>query len=409
MAAFRITRPALPLLVEIILGIAVAVFGVTRVIVIGSDQAVAAISIALAMGLALAAHRTAPLLALGLVWFSGVAQVLAGLDIAFVQLVVLVVAYGCSRYGRRATVVLSAVSIPLGASAGILYALSRGIGPASEAYIQQLLDLVMSATNVGVYGETSSLVVGLVIVVALLAVPWTLGLVVRLRVTGQRAVEERLRAEAETLRVTQLVELRETQARLARDVHDVVGHSLAIIVAQADSTQTMGDDEPDRMRAALSNIAATARASLGEVRGVLSDDPAPPRGASAGGLESLIENVRAGGTEVDLRLRGTARPLPPELDVVAYRTLQELLTNSLKHGSGALAVELDWRDYELAVTVRNGFLGEPGPGARSGLSGVRGRLDAVGGTFDTAGADGFWTAIARIPFVGRALPREVHA
>lgn len=390
--------------IEIGLGAAVAIFGGVRVLTVGSDAPRAALAISLAMGLAMALYRRAPLVALALVWISGVIQVTEGLDVAFVQLVVVVVAYGSSRYGRRVTVVASLVSIPLGSVAAILYAVGSGEAARSEAYIRQLLDVVLSATDVGFSGTASSYVIGFVTVVALLAVPWSLGLVVRLREQSRRSDADRARAEADTLQAQQLAELRARQSRLARDVHDVVGHSLAVIVSQADSTQAMTDGEVERMRAAIANIGATARRSLGDVRAVLSDGPEPSHaGHDTSDLESLVESVRAGGSDLELAVRGVERPLPPELEVVAYRTLQELLTNALKHGrpGGLIEVDLGWGGDELTMTVRNECAEVPGPGGRSGLAGIRDRIASVGGRVEAERAGSEWTSSARIPFVGR--------
>ena len=127
--------------------------------------------------------------------------------------------------------------------------------------------------------------------------------------------------------------MRAEQARLARDVHDVVGHSLTVILAQAESVQFMPDDDIERIRAALANIATSARQSLGDVRQVLSPRrPQRRRRRRRASLDSLVEGVRSAGHEVTRPWSGSPRPLPPELDVVAFRVLQEMLTNALKHG-----------------------------------------------------------------------------
>jgi signal transduction histidine kinase len=114
---------------------------------------------------------------------------------------------------------------------------------------------------------------------------------------------------------------------------------------------------------------------------------------------ALAEGVRAGGTTVDLTVTGTDRPLPPELEVVAYRTLQELLTNALRHGvsGGTLTVDLDWSDDQLAITVRNQAADSPDPGSGTGLAGLRERLHSVGGSFESTSDDGVWTASASMP------------
>lgn len=394
----RARLAALPLL-DITIGLVVGIFGIARVFTFGSSRPTVSVLIAIGMGIAAGLYRRAPLVALGLVWFTAILQVVSGLDIAFVQLAAMLVAYGTSRYGRPVTVVLSAVSIPLGGIAAVLYTSYVGV-PVRDFGLWQLLNLLGAATNLGIRDSSTGLLLGFVVVAALLAAPWALGLLLRLREQSRRSSEQRRLAEAEAARAQQLADLRAGQARIARDVHDVVGHSLAVIIAQADSTLAMQDREIERIRAAVANIGGTARRSLGDVRFVLSDDPGSvgaPRDTED--FRSLVQGVRDGGTEVEFESRGAHRPLPPELEVVAYRTLQELLTNALKHrvAGTPIAVELDWGDDELRITTGNGMAEAPGPGGGTGLAGLRERLGAVGGSFESGGSGGRWTAIAHVP------------
>ena len=386
-------------LFEIAIGLIVGVFGITRAFFVGSADPWLSAVIAVGVGVAAGLYRRAPLVALGLVWLTALIQVLGGLDIAVVQLAAVLVAYGTSRYGKTITVVLSIVSIPVGGIVAVFYAASVGQGVVQESGLWQLLYLVTSAANFGFTDAPTGLVIGFIVVAALLGAPWALGLLVRLRAQNREDSEKRQRAEAETERAQQLAGLRTRQAALARDVHDVVGHSLAVIIAQADSTQAMRDDDVDRIRGALANIGETARRSLGDVRSVLSDEETSTTRRDTSDLEALVEGVRNGGSNVDLRVRGVSRPLPPELEVVAYRTLQELLTNALKHGvsGGVLTVDLEWVDHDLAITVSNVPADMPGPGSRTGLAGLRERLRSVGGDFTSTSDDGLWTAVARVP------------
>lgn len=385
---------------EIGLGVVVAAFGLWRASFTIYLDVTVPVLIALGMGAAVGLYRRAPAAALAIVWFTGTLQVLRGLDIALVQLAVVVVAYGASRYGRTATVVASGLSIPLGGIAVVAYAWVMGTDIVQESGLWQLLSLTTSATDLTLSSRATGLLLGFVLVLALLGAPWGAGLVVRLRAQGRRAVEEQERAEAETVRVRQLASVRADQARLARDVHDVVGHSLAVIVAQADSTRALGDDEIDRIRVAVANIAETARRSLGDVRSVLSDDPdGAGSGPGAGDVQSLVDGVRAGGTDVALEVLGQPRPLPPDLEVVAYRSLQELLTNALKHGAPGqqVGVGIDWQPDELRLSVRNRVGDAPGPGGGTGLAGTRDRLAAAGGELEAGTDSDDWVAVARVP------------
>jgi signal transduction histidine kinase len=226
-------------LFDIAIGLVVGIFGIVRVLSLGSANVRLSLLIAIGMAVAAGLYRRAPLVGLGLVWLTALLQVIGGLDIAFVQLAAVIVAYGTSRYGKPVTVILSIISIPLGGIAAVLYTAYVGVNIVQETGLWQLLNLVMSATNLGFYDTPTGLLVGFIIVAALLAAPWGLGLLVRLREQSRRSAEERERAEGETARVQQVAELRTRQARLARDVHDVVGHSLAVIIAQADSQRAL--------------------------------------------------------------------------------------------------------------------------------------------------------------------------
>ena len=172
----------------------------------------------------------------------------------------------------------------------------------------------------------------------------------------------------------------------------------------------------------MANIADSARASLQDVRQVLAPGEHPPQAPRA--LETLVAGVRSSGHEVVLRELGTPQPLPPELEVVAYRVLQEMLTNAVKHGDRdePAFVELHWPDGafagELLIEVRN-VVAAPAGGdetvpiavAGHGLDGMRQRLAAAGGRLDVRlreDADGgapTFTVSAWIPVTSRQAVR----
>jgi signal transduction histidine kinase len=209
-------------------------------------------------------------------------------------------------------------------------------------------------------------------------------------------------------------------------VHDVVGHSLAVILAQAESAQYLDDVDTGKMREVLSNVADSARRSLQDVRQVLTTtgtgQHTPVR---SDGLDALVEGVRAAGNEVRVTVLGVPVSLPPELDVVAYRVLQEMLTNALKHGlrGTPVLVEQAWADQwssdELRLEVANEVpvgapvsdltqpvrvAAEPEPSAGGmGLTSMRQRLEAVGGRLDVRLRDSTFTATAWVPLRAREL------
>ena len=349
--------------------------------------------VALGMAIAAALFRIAPGLALGLVWLTSMFQVASRLDVTPVQLSTLVVAYGTGRYGSTVTLWASGLSIPLGAVAALGY---LGLVP-TDGLASPLVRVLPAGGGHHATTVLIGLAIGFVLIVALLGMPWTLGLALRLRGRAQQSAQQRLAAEAARRQAEEIAGLREEQTRLARDVHDVVGHSLAVILAQAESAQFRPESDTAGVRATLESISVSARQSLRDVRDVLSSTHAGNSGAAivpatpAGSLDGLIDGVKAAGNEVVCIVIGTPRPLAPEIDMVAFRVLQEMLTNALKHGrrSEPVRVERHWQG-ELRIEVINVVADTdpasvPADGAvilGRGLQGMRRRLDSVGGRLD---------------------------
>jgi signal transduction histidine kinase len=383
------------------------------------DTRQAQILVALLIATAVGLSRRLPGAALAVVWLTGAIQVLGGISILFVELAIAVVAFGAARWGNRVTLWLSGVSIPAAAFLAVGYVDHEGLGSLSRFIgTGPALD---AARRVG----TSWPLVAGAFGFAVLAVPWLAGLALRFQI---RATESRVsqvaaedyaaRARRETEQAREIAALREEQARLARDVHDVVGHSLAVILAQAESAQYLSDDDPAALKRTMATIATSARSSLQDVRHVLAGpDSAPPPRTDA--FEQLLDGVRASGHQVVATEAGTPQPLPPELDLVAHRVTQEMLTNAIKHGRSDRPVILErhWPDggleRDLRIEVRNAaaavsdetqplVLAEP-PG--QGLDGMRRRLDSVGGRLDVRRRDEpdgpTFTATAWVPVSAR--------
>jgi signal transduction histidine kinase len=368
--------------------------------------------------------RKAPAAALAIVWTTSALQLVAGLPVLTVEFAVAAVAFGCARWGRAATVVVSGLSIPAAAAIGVLVVSSGSLGFFRRiAVFRELMD--------SAYRFSDTLLVGAVILGLLtLAVPWLAGLVLRATARAQRSEVSQERAETETARAQreaeqarEIARLREEQATMARDVHDVVGHSLAVILAQAESGQYLPDTDPAALKKTMATIATSARSSLQDVRQVLAGpQPSPP--ARPAGFEELVDGVRAGGHEVVASEVGTPQPLPPDLQVVAFRVTQEMLTNAIKHGrrDRPVHVERHWPegswDRDLRIEVRNVAERQPDvtdgetqplqtatvpPG--QGIEGMRRRLDAVGGRLDVrrreVDGEPTFTATAWVPVSGR--------
>ena len=268
--------------------------------------------------------RRAPFTGLALVWLTCAMQLLAGTGVLTVEFAVAIVAFGCARWGHPFTVVVSGLSIPAAAAVGYVIVTRGSMGIFTDVSgLHQLMDSAYRLSDTLVVGAT---ILGLLI----LAVPWLAGLVLRATARARRsevrqeaAEADAARAQLETEQAREIARLRDEQARMARDVHDVVGHSLAVILAQAESGQFLPDEDPEKLKKTMATIATSARSSLQDVRQVLAGS-AEPEPARTGAFEELIQGVRAGGHEVVATEVGTPQPLPPELDVAAHRVVQEL-------------------------------------------------------------------------------------
>ncbi|WP_425086203.1 sensor histidine kinase [Streptomyces hainanensis] len=188
------------------------------------------------------------------------------------------------------------------------------------------------------------------------------------------------------------------RARIARELHDVVTHNVSVMVIQAGAARTIMAAEPERAGAALREVEAGGRAALSELRhvmGLLTMDDERSGGTEEltpqpdlDRLPALVRRMRSSGVAVELAVAGEPRPLPPGIELAAYRVVQEALTNAVKHASGAdVRVTVDHGTERLRVAVADAG-GEPGPGAADGggrgLLGLRERLSVYGGTL-TAG------------------------
>ena len=268
---------------------------------------------------AVALARHLPAYALAVIWASGAVQVLSGLDVIAVPvLAAMVVAYGVARHGTRGQRWLSALSILAAATFAMAWLVLRGSAVAYEITGRSgALSYAGSATAL--------LVTGWLLVVGLLGVPWVTGLAVRARSQADRsrvhqlaAEAQRDRAEVDRAAAEQVALVRAEQTRLARDVHDVVGHSLAVILVQAESAGFLPDDDLDRIRLTMGNIATSARRSLQDVRAVLSSTgDAAATGITAPTVDELVADLREAGNDVRSETVGEPWPLTP-----AQRTLR---------------------------------------------------------------------------------------
>lgn len=360
--------------------------------------AVVAVLLTAAYAVALALRRRSPALALAISWGAALVQMATGLPPLPANLAIFAVLYTTAAYGTRRVFWAGFASALGGAAAMTLYLI------VPPGFVQVAGDREPSSVATLVFAFVMTFVAS---ALALL-LAWTIGALVRTGIRARENWHAQQLAEAEAAAEAQ-------RTRIARDMHDVVAHSLAVVIAQADGARYAAAADPDAAASALATISQTARAALADVRMLLtqlrhtqSDGPQP----SLADLEQLYAQVRAAGVdlavEVDPMPRGETAA---SLQLAVYRILQEALTNALRHGAvgdrgargGRVDVRYSWHDERVEVVVTNpiGAAAPPDGAARGhGLIGMRERAQLVGGTLE-AGPDGAGRFVVRA-----ALPRE---
>lgn len=224
-----------------------------------------------------------------------------------------------------------------------------------------------------------------------------LSIVVGAAVRGRR---ERAKLAEQSRREDALRMVNEERLRIARELHDVVAHSIATISVQAGMATHVFDTQPEQARAALKEIRAASKDALQEIRATLgllrssngsdgSDDRAPAPHLDQ--LGDLVARTESGGVRVSLTTSGTPRPLPTRVDITAYRVVQEALTNVVRHaGADAkVTVSIDYSADAIELGIvdsgpRNGLPATPSStGSQLGLIGMRERVASVGGELVT--------------------------
>ncbi|MFC4017028.1 sensor histidine kinase [Micromonospora sp. GCM10011542] len=251
---------------------------------------------------------------------------------------------------------------------------------------------------------------------------WLVALNVRTRRLYVLTLEERASTLEREREAESRAAVAEERTRIARELHDVVAHSMAVMIVQADGARFMLDQDPEQARTAVKVVADTGRQALDEMRrlvGVLRDaDPGGPddapgptvaadpahRRLALTELPDLLARFRDAGLRIRHTVTGTPSPLPPGLELTVYRVVQEALTNALKHAGVGASVELTLEHTDDAVLVRVVDDGRgrpvvsPAPSGGHGLLGMRERLAVYDGSL-TAGARpaGGWQVRARLP------------
>ncbi len=240
-------------------------------------------------------------------------------------------------------------------------------------------------------------------------------------VSSRRAYILEIEARAAQAELTREEEARRRvdaeRLRIARELHDVLAHSIATISVQAGVAAHILDERPERAAEALRTIKATSKDALRELRGILGvlrdageSEPREPT-PGLGQLERLIDATRQAGVDTQVEFLGRRRPLPGPVDLAAFRIVQESLTNVLRHGSGASArVTISYSDAEMAISVDDDGHGNTevadttngeGPRPGHGILGMRERAQALGGEVEVGPrSEGGFRVSARLPVPG---------
>jgi signal transduction histidine kinase len=247
--------------------------------------------------------------------------------------------------------------------------------------------------------------------VAAVATVVAIGAGIRGRRTAESAAHARAGAAADTA-ATRALAASDERARIAREMHDVVAHTLTVVVAQADGARFAAKKDPAAATRALETIGEVGRAALTEMRGLLGvlrdTDPTTDLGPqpTLDDIPALVASVRYGGLEVSYVTTGTPRPLPIGAGLAVYRVVQEALTNVLKHAGPKVTayVQLRWLPDAVEVIVSDdgrGAAAGRGKGG-TGIEGMRERATLFGGTLSAGPKRGGGYAVrARLPLTPR--------
>lgn len=359
------------------------------------------IVVVLGMSIALTMRRLAPGAALAAAWLIAIVQMAAQVvpnpaDVATFAVVYTAAAYGTSL--TRWLSLASAVVAPAAITGYILF--TQGIGELAMCVQFQYAYCASYVPDLAQRGAGWFVAFAFAYLLA-----WATGQLVRTRIRAGQSRAAMLAAEQE-------VAAEQERTRIARDMHDVVAHSLAVVVAQADGARYAARTDPAAAEEALRTIAATAREALGDVRVLLAqlrhrqeDAPQP----TLNDLDPLLEQLRASGLHLVRDDRGDPLPLGTSQQIAVYRIVQESLTNALRHADTdrEVRVRFSWSSHGLEVAVvsflpevksRTGMIAVATASTGHGIAGMTERA-ALGGGWLRAGPDqGRFVVTAWLPY-----------
>ncbi|WP_431796466.1 sensor histidine kinase [Microbacterium enclense] len=293
-------------------------------------------------------------------------------------LAVVIAAYGVpDRLDRRAAAPVSIAAVAVVVTASIVVELTTGMDT-------RFLQIGLSVALAGALGDAT-----------------------RSRRAYVLAVIERARRAEQTREAEASRRVTEERLRIARDLHDAVAHQISVISLNAGVASSALESRPERAREALATIRTASRDVLGEIGSMLTvlrtpDELDAREQPGLARLGDIVESVRVAGWDVVVRDERDEEPLPLGVDIVAYRVVQEGLTNALKHGAARRVHVLLRRDEDcLEIVVTNPLDRIPSdpdlPPSGFGLLGLRERVDSVGGGLEAGPAPGGFRLAARLP------------
>jgi signal transduction histidine kinase len=376
----------------------------------------------LVMGVALAVRRLSPGLSLAIAWAGAIVQMGAGAGVEPGDLAIAGVVYCTAAYGGRVVRTLGLVSAIVGGVVAALYL----------SYASGRVPVGSEALSSGEWAGFATLFLFLLLCAwSVLLASWTAGRLVVASRASHASRDAQEAAERDQARALHDVVVEQERNRIARDMHDVVAHSLAVVIAQADGARYARLVDPDAADQALRTISTTARQALGDVRILLaqlrhSEDDSPQPELKE--LGDLIEQMRSTGLTIELSETGEPSAFGTGQQLAVYRIVQEALTNVLRHGDVGhpVEVELAWSSDGVSVAVRNRTLPDPvrprsttgiialpvlppapTPPAQPvghGIAGMRERATLSGGRFSAGVREGVWTVSAWVPFAPATRP-----
>ena len=271
------------------------------------------------------------------------------------------------------------------------------------------LAIVLGGAAIVIYNDPTHQPGDLVFTPVSFGIGWLVGYALRERTEQTQAAEERAARAERDREAAARVAVAEERARIARELHDVVAHAVSVMVLQVGAVRHRMPDSQAENREALQNVEQAGRTALAEMRRLLGamrrDDDQPEYLPHPGlaDLDSLLDDVRAAGLAVRLRVHGEPVALPPGLDLSAYRIVQEAVTNTLKHAHAHQAeVDVHYEPHDLRVEVRDDGRGPTtGDGLGHGLVGIGERVKIFGGDLSAGAAPtGGFVLRARLPLDG---------